>query len=288
VADVAGRLPGASSGIAAEHGARLTRTPGWRSPLAVQRLLAVAVVFSTWELLQGGFGGAMHALVNPAILPPPSAAIADLLGYARGGQLWVDLTVTLTAAFVGLILGMLGGFLLGIVLGYWRSAADIVEPMFVALNSLPRVALAPVLIIWFGLGVTSKIFLSLFTVFFVVFWNTYLGVRSVDPDLVKALRVMGANRRQLARIVVLPSVVQWVFAALRTSVSFALTGAVVGEFVGSSAGLGYRMNIAAGLLNTPRVFGILLLLAVIGALLVEAAKRVELRVLRWRPPTQLQ
>jgi NitT/TauT family transport system permease protein len=196
--------------------------------------------------------------------------------------------ITLSAAFAGLLLGMLGGFLLGILLGYWRAAANVVEPIFVALNSLPRVALAPVLIIWFGLGVTSKIFLSLFTVFFVVFWNTYLGVRSVDAELVKSLRVMGAQRRQIARIVVLPSVFQWVFAALRTSVSFALTGAVVGEFIGSSAGLGYRMNIAAGLLNTPRVFGILLLLALIGALLVEAAKRVELRVLRWRPVAQLQ
>ena len=226
-------------------------------------------------------------LVNSALLPPPSAALAELLVYARSGLLTTDLTATLVAALSGLVLGMLGGFAAGLVLGLWRGAADVVEPIFIALNSLPRVALAPVLIIWFGLGLASKVVVSLLSVFFVVFFNTYLGVRSIDADLVKAVRVMGATRSQVARLVVAPAVVQWVFAALRTSVSFALTGAVVGEFVGSTSGLGYRMSIASGVLNTPRVFAILLLLAVVGTLLVEAAKHVERRLLRWRPSTDI-
>jgi NitT/TauT family transport system permease protein len=247
----------------------------------------VVGLFSVWELLMGGFGGVMRPVVNPVLLPPPSAAIAELVTYASSGLLLTDLLMTLGAAFSGLLLGLVGGVALGLLLGYWRPVADVVEPILIGLNSLPRVALAPVLLIWFGLGITSKIFLSLFTVFFVVFFNTYLGVRSVDPDLVKAVRVMGATSGQIARIVVLPSVFQWVFAALRTSVSFALTGAVVGEFVGSTSGLGYRMAIASGLLNTPRVFGILLLLAVVGVVLVEVAKRLELRLLRWRPTAQL-
>jgi NitT/TauT family transport system permease protein len=130
--------------------------------------------------------------------------------------------------------------------------------------------------------------LSLFTVFFVIFFNTFLGVRNVDPDLVRVVRVMGGGPRQVARMVVIPSVCSWIFAALRTSVSFALTGAVVGEFVGSTSGLGYRMLLAAGLLHTERVFAIMLLLMVVGVSLVELSRRAEQYLLRWRPSvTQL-
>src|SRR5207253_1152291 len=139
---------------------------------------------------------------------------------------------------------------LGLGLAYARGLSETVEPVLVSLNSLPRIAIAPILLPLFGLGIASKIALSFVTVFFVVFFNTYLGIRSVDPELVKAVQVMGGTREHLARFVVLPSVFSWIFAALRTSVSFALTGAVVGEFVGASSGLGYRLSIAAGLLDT--------------------------------------
>jgi NitT/TauT family transport system permease protein len=177
--------------------------------------------------------------------------------------------------------------LFGLLLGYLHTVAETVEPVLIAFNSLPRIALAPVLIIAFGLGIASKIFLAFITVFFVIFFNTYLGIRSVDPELVKAVKVMGGGRWDLARFVVLPSVFSWIFAALRTSVSFALSGAVVGEFVGSTSGLGYRMVISAGLLDTNRTYAILLLLMAIAVTLVEVAKRVEDRLLRWRPTTLL-
>jgi NitT/TauT family transport system permease protein len=254
-----------------------------RTQLQVRRAVVVAVLFGTWEALAGGFGGLMRPAVNPALLPPPSSALAELLVYARSGLLVADVMATLGAACVGLMLGLLGGFAAGMLLGLWRSAGDVAEPILVGLNSLPRVALAPVLVIWFGLGITSKIVVSLLTVFFLVFFNTYRGVRSIDRQLVNAARVMGATPAQVARMVVVPAVLEWVFAALRTSVSFGLTAVVVGEFVGGTAGLGYRMSIASGVLNTPRVFAILLLLAVIGTLVVEAAKWVEQRLLRWQP-----
>src|SRR2546428_123840 len=194
---------------------------------------------------------------------------------------------SLTESMVGLAFGMIGGCALGLLLGYWRRASEVVEPVLVSLNSLPRIAVAPILLPWLGLGIASKIALSLFTVFFVVFFNTYLGIRSVDPELVKAVQVMGGTRGDLARFVVLPSVFSWIFAALRTSVSFALTGAVVGEFVGASSGLGYRLSIAAGLLDTKRVYLILLILMVFAVTLVEIAKRLEGRLLRWRPQAAL-
>ena len=224
--------------------------------LALRRAALIVAIFALWELVTGGFGLGL-VLTSPAILARPSSALAELGPYAASGLLWRDLSTTLIEAMVGLVLGIIGGAALGLALGYWRRASELIEPVLVSLNSLPRIAVAPILLPWLGLGIASKIALSFFTVFFVVFFNTYLGVRSVEPELVKAVQVMGGDRMHLARFVVLPSVFTWIFAALRTSVSFALTGAVVGEFVGASSGLGYRLNIAAGLLR-PTVGTVLL------------------------------
>ena len=200
-----------------------------RLPRSAGRVAVLGALFGAWELFTGGFGGALRPAVNQALLPPPSAALSDLVVYAQSGLLATDLAATLGAAGAGLVLGMCGGVVLGLILGWWRSVAD----------------------------------------------------------LVKAVRVMGATRLDIVRIVVVPAVLQWVFAALRTSVSFALTGAVVAEFVGSTAGLGYRMAIASGLLNSPRLFAILLILALVGTVLVELAKRIEQSLLRWRPAAEL-
>lgn len=254
--------------------------------LALRRTALIAGIFALWELVTGGFGLDL-LLTSPAIIARPSSSLAEFGPYASSGLLWRDLSTTLTEASIGLALGIVGGAALGLSLGYARPVAEVLEPVLVSLNSLPRIAVAPILLPWFGLGIASKIALSLFTVFFVIFFNTYLGVRSVDPELVKAVQVMGGTRAHLARFVVLPSVFSWIFAALRTSVSFALTGAVVGEFVGASAGLGYRLSIAAGLLDTKRVYLILLILMIFAVTLVEIAKRVEGRLLRWRPTATL-
>ena len=272
--------------IAAVGAVRRFRSIRPRLSLGVRRILLLVAIFAVWEATTGGFGEQWQVW-DPILLARPSAAFAELIDYSRSGLFLKDLTLTLQAAFAGLLLGMAGGIALGLALGYARPVAETVEPVLIALNSLPRIALAPILLLWFGIGITSKIVLSLFTVFFIIFFNTYLGLRSVDPELIRAVRVMGGGRLHLARFVVLPSVFSWIFAALRTSVSFALTGAIVGEFVGSSGGLGYRMVIAAGLLDTNRVYAILLLLMVIAVVLIEIAKRVEAYLLRWRPSSAL-
>jgi NitT/TauT family transport system permease protein len=254
--------------------------------LALKRAALIAAIFAVWELVTGGFGLGIVA-VSPAILARPSESVVELGPYAASGLLWRDLSTTLLEAMSGLVLGIVGGAALGLGLGYWRRVSEVIEPVLISLNSLPRIAVAPILLPWLGLGIASKIALSFFTVFFVVFFNTFLGVRSVDPELVKVVQVMGGDRMHLARFVVLPSVFSWIFAALRTSVSFALTGAVVGEFVGASVGLGYRLSLSAGLLDTKRVYLILLILMVFSVTLVEIAKRVEARLLRWRPSAVL-
>lgn len=256
-----------------------------RVTLFALRVGLLAMLFLAWEASTGGFG--LRPAVDPIILSRPSLVFADIGEYWQSGLLAKDAVATLQAAVAGLLLGIAGGVTLGLAFGYWRFLADVFDPIIAGLNSLPRIAMAPVLILWFGIGIASKIVVSFSLVFFIIFYNTFLGVRSVDPELVKAVRVMGGGTAALARFVLLPSVFSWIFAALRTSVSFALAGAVVGEFVGSTGGLGYRMVIATGLLQTTRVYAILLLLMIIAISLIEIAKRIEARVLRWRPGAAL-
>lgn len=263
---------------------------GRRPPVAMARVrvglwrtVLLAGLVLAWEATTGGLGLGWKVF-ETSILARPSLIALDMLDYAGSGFLARDLRATLSAAFLGLFFGAAGGIAVGLLFGYLGTLAAVFEPIMVSLNSLPRITVAPILIIWFGLGMTSKVVLSLFTVFFVIFFNTFSGVRTVDPELVKAVRVMGGGPRQVARMVVIPTVASWIFAALRTSVSFALTGAVVGEFVGSTRGLGYRMLLAAGVLHTERVFAIMLILMVVGVSLVGISQRVERYLLRWRPP----
>ncbi len=258
------------------------RTLRRRTKVMLLRGALLLALLLAWEAMTGGLGLGWKVF-ETAIVARPSAIAGDLGVYARSGLLVRDLRATLSEAFLGLFLGVAGGIAVGILFGYLAMLADVFEPIMVALNSLPRITLAPMIILWFGLGMTSKVVLSLFTVFFVIFFNTFLGVRNVDPDLVRAVRAMGGGPRDIVRMVVVPSVASWIFAALRTSVSFALSGAVVGEFVGSTSGLGYRMLLAAGLLRTERVFAIMLLLMVVGVSLVELSRRAERYLLRWRP-----
>jgi len=248
--------------------------------IGLKRIVFFGLLLFAWEAATGGFGGTWQ-LVDPILLARPTDIVADMVAYAQSGLLLSDASQTLLEAFLGLLFGIIGGILVGLLLGYWRAAALIVEPLMVSLNSLPRITVAPLLVIAFGLGLTSKVILSLFTVFFVIFFNTYAGVRSVNPDLVRAVRIMGGDSRDIALMVVIPSVLSWVFAALRTSVSFALTGAVVGEFVGSTGGLGYRMLLATGVLDTPRVYSIMLILMAVGTTLVVTSNRIEGHLLRW-------
>ncbi len=251
--------------------------------VTVLRIALLVGLLLVWEAATGGLGLGWKVF-ETAIVARPSLIAADLVDYAASGFMARDLRTTLSEAFLGLFFGAAGGIVVGLLFGYLGTVAAVFEPIMVALNSLPRITVAPILILWFGLSMTSKVVLSLFTVFFVIFFNTFLGVRTVDPDLVKAVRVMGGGPRDVARMVVIPSVASWIFAALRTSVSFALTGAVVGEFVGSTGGMGYRMLLASGLLHTERVFAIMLLLMVVGVSLVQISQRVERYLLRWRPP----
>ncbi len=251
-----------------------------------ERLLLISALLFCWEFLAGGISTRV-IIFDPIITSRPSLIVQDLFTIFLTGLIFPDLWATLQAALYGLLLGMVSGVAVGLLFAYYPSLSRLCEPLMAAINAIPRPALAPLLVIWLGFGLLSKIILSWSLVFFVIYYNTYQGVKSIDSTMIDAIRVMQATPGQILRIVVLPSVLSWVFAALRVSVAYALIGAIIGEFVGATKGLGYRMIIAEGLLNTDRIYSILVILSVIAICLNATARKFEQKFLRWQPPLSL-
>lgn len=249
-------------------------------------MIFLAALLFLWEALAGGVHPSL-SLLDPFYSSSPSRIARELYVLFFQENILKDVLVTLGEAFSGLAMGIASGVALGLLFAYSDTVSSTLEPFLSALNSIPRPALAPLVIFWFGIGIFSKIFLAWSIVFFVIFYNTYLGIRSIDPDILNVMRVMGASRLQTMRIVILPSVASWIFAGLRLSVSYALIGAIIGEFVGATAGVGYQLIYAEGLLMSDRLYALVFVVGIMGATVVEVAKRIEGKLLRWRPEVTL-
>lgn len=222
-------------------------------------------------------------LIDVFFVSSPSRVGARLWQWTANGQLWHHLSITLYATAVGFVIGVGVGFVLGLLFGRYRFVADVFDPYITAIYSLPKIALAPLYIMWFGIGLASKIAVSATIVFFVVFLNTFSGVREVNPLYINSTQIMGASQWQVMRTVIIPSAAAWVIAGLKVSVPYALVGTVIGEFMSANRGIGFVIAQASGLFDTTSVFTGLIVLAVVGALINSALKLVEGWVLRWRP-----
>jgi NitT/TauT family transport system permease protein len=174
------------------------------------------------------------------------------------------------------------GFVIGFALGRSEDLSVIFDPYITAIYCLPKIALAPLFIMWFGIGIESKVAVAAIVVFFLVFLNTYAGVRDVNPVHIHATRIMGAGEWQLLRKVILPSAAAWVFTGLKVSVPYALIGAVIGEFMSSNRGVGFLIAQASAMFDTASTFAGLVVLAAVGAAINGGLKRLERHVLRWR------
>ena len=187
------------------------------------------------------------------------------------------------------ILAFAVGSLLGLGIGLWLAlsplASALADPYIKAMNAMPRVILAPIFAVWFGLGVTSKVALGVTLVFFIVFFNVYQGVKEVSPVVLANARMLGASKRQLLRFIYLPSATSWVFSSLHTSVGMAFVGAVVGEYLGSAKGVGYLILQAEGVFDVDTVIAGIFVLTVFALLLDMIVTRIEARLLVWRPKT---
>ncbi|MFI7132846.1 ABC transporter permease [Nonomuraea sp. NPDC050153] len=241
-----------------------------------QTLLGVVVV-ALWELL------VRLRVIDPFYFSRPSDIALRVRDWFADGEILEHLRVTLVEAslalLIGAALGLGGGFLLARV----TLLADILDPYIKMLNALPRVVLAPIFLLWFGLGIWSKVAFGVTLVFFIVFFNTYQGVRDVSSVLVDNARMLGAKERQLIRHVFLPSALTWIFSSLHVSVGFAIVGAVVGEYLGSSRGMGYLISQAEGVFDTTGVFAGMVVLSAVVLLLDLAVHRIERHLLRWKP-----
>ena len=241
----------------------------------VRQFAALAVLLIVWEA--AGYAG----MLNPLYMPTPSAigrALADLFG---SGSIWTHLEATFGAALGGLVLGIVVGVILGVLAALIPVIAELLEPVMTLLNAIPRVILAPLFVIWLGIGLASKVALSFILVAVLIFFTVFTGIRQVDRRLVERIITLGGNRWALVRHVYLPAVTAWVLGSLKVAIGFAFTGACVGEFVAATHGLGYLLSFAQSTYNAALMFALILLILIVVMLIFVIAGRLERHLLRW-------
>jgi NitT/TauT family transport system permease protein len=270
------------------------RTDVWRAlmpgpkNLRLWQALVLVLVFVVW-----------HALTKPGLIPPfvfendrqaafffgePLRVLARIWAwFFTTRDIYGHLVVTLAETVLAFVIGTAGGLAVGLWLALSPISAAIFDPYIKALNSMPRVILAPIFAVWFGLGVASKVALGFTLVFFIVFFNVYQGVKEVSPTVLANAQMLGASRRQLLRHVYLPSATSWVFSSLHTSVGLAFVGAVVGEYLGSARGVGYLILQAEGTFDINTVMAGILVLTGFALVLDGAVGWAERRLMKWQP-----
>lgn len=242
------------------------------------RLAVLAGVLLLWQVTSG-------TLIDPFWVSSPAEIGSRLVEWVADGTALSNTAFTLRAVVLGFVTGSVAGIVVGFVFGQWTMVAVVLDPFITAFYSLPKVALAPLFVLWFGIGLTSKIVLTAVIVFFLVFYNAYAGVRAADRELVDVVRLMGGSRTEQIRRVVLPSAAAWIFTGLKLAVPYSLIGAVVGELTASSEGLGYLLKRAAGTFDTTGTFAALAILMVLAVVINRLVVLAESRASRWRHPS---
>jgi NitT/TauT family transport system permease protein len=245
------------------------------------RFFILAVFLGGWEL------AVKSKLMDVFFFSSPSAIYLRLVEWitegTSEGSLWYHLWVTMEESLLGFFSGSIAGVVAGIALGRNRMLADVFSIYIKVINSVPRVVLAPIFIMIFGLGLTSKVALSFVMVFFVVFSNAFQGVVEADRNLLANAQILGAKGWQLTRAVVIPSAMSWIFASLHVSFGFAIVGAIVGEFVGARYGIGLLINVAKGSFDAAGMYAAIVIIMVVALAAEYLMTLVENRLAKWRP-----
>ncbi len=241
----------------------------------VGRLILGAMIFGTWELTSG-------RLYNDFWVSRPSAIVARLSTMTTSGDLWFNLQTTLVETLAGLAIGVVAGTLAGVALASSGRLADWIYPYVMALYSLPKVALAPLFVVWFGIGISSKVLMVTSLVIFIAFYNAYEGVRNIDRDLLDMMKTFRASRGPTLAWVVFPSIAVWTITSLRLGIGLALIGSVIAELVGANRGIGYYITKSAGTLDTTGIFAGLFIIMIVAIVLEAGVVQIERRVLRYR------
>jgi NitT/TauT family transport system permease protein len=253
-----------------------------RLTLLLCQVLVAVVFFGLWQLLS------TVPLFGVTVLPPfffsnPVDVASQVVAWFASGVIWKHLLITLWESILAFAIGSLGGVMVGFWFARQPRVAAIFDPYVKMINALPRVVLAPIFTLWLGLGIWSKVALGVTLVFFIVFFNVYQGVKETSATLVDNARMLGMSERQQLRHVYWPSALSWMFSSLHTAVGFAVVGAVVGEYLGSAAGLGYLIQQAEGTFDVAGVFAGMIVLSAFVILIDLAVTLAERRLLVWRP-----
>jgi len=227
-------------------------------------------------------------ILDPFFVSRPSKIVERLIFLSSSevkNNVWKLLGSTVVSTLLGFFTGVSTGFAAGLSLGRSRFWYQVLSPYIITINSLPRIALVPLITMVFGFGLMAKVVMAWLIVFFIVFFNTFQGAKSVDQDLVFAAKFLGASKFQVLKTVIIPSTLAWTFASLTPSISFALIGVVIGEFIGgeSGGGIGYLIVSSLATLNSADMMVALILLATVGYILAFGIQKLEARLLRWRP-----
>jgi NitT/TauT family transport system permease protein len=255
-----------------------------RTRLVALQIAVALVTILLWHVLTTvPVGG--KPLMPPFFFSTPWDVAERVYKWFAEGTIWRHLWITLTEAALAFIIGSVAGILVGFWFARQPLIAAVFDPYVKMMNALPRIVLAPIFTLWFGLGIMSKVALGVTLVFFIVFFNVYQGVKEVSPTVLANAKMLGMTERQLMRHVYWPSALSWMFSSLHTSVGFAVVGAVVGEYLGSAAGLGYLILQAEGTFDIAGVFAGMFVLAAFVVVIDGLVTVVERRLLVWRPAT---
>jgi len=241
-----------------------------------RQLIGLAVLLIVWQ------AAANAGWLNPLYMPSPLKIWAALVQLFGSGSIWPHLEATFAAALGGLAIGVIVGVILGAAAALLPVIAELLEPVMILLNAVPRVVLAPLFVIWLGIGLASKVALSFMLVAVLIFFTVYTGIRQVDRKLVERVITLGGGRGTLLREVYMPSVTAWVLGNLKVAVGFAFTGAVVGEFVAATKGLGYLLSFAQSTYNAALMLALVLVIMIFVLLIFAISEWLEKRLTRWR------
>jgi NitT/TauT family transport system permease protein len=252
-----------------------------RAKIWAIRVVLVAAWLISWELTA-------TYLIDAFFYSKPSAVWHRLVEWftlgTSQGSIWEQIYVTLREAVIGFALGAVAGIVLGILLGRSRLLSDVCAPFIKAANAVPRIVLASLFVIWFGLGLSSKIATAFVLVFFAVFFNAFQGAREVDRNLINNSRILGARPFQVLSTIVIPSATSWILASLHSAFGMALIGAVVGEFTGAEKGLGLLINRAQGTFDAAGIYAGMIVITALALVAESLLTALENRLLKWRPP----
>jgi len=261
--------------------------PG-REALIVLCLQVVLLVFviTVWEVFGGNPSETSWKFIDEFYFSKPSAILAVLMKWGTEGSIWRHILITLQETLIGWLIGCVVGMMTGLALGIARRLSRVLNPFILSAYSIPKLALAPLFLLWFGLGIESKIAFVATIAFFLIFYNTYTGVRLVSKDQVELLEIMGASRAQVHLMVTLPSAATWVMSALHVTVPYAFVGAVVAEMIAANVGIGFLIQQASANFQTAQLIAAVAVLMTLALILNAIVSAIERVVLRWKVAEQ--